>query len=143
MMLKDTQIIIAIIAGFIGLVTNLYYLFRFMNRMETNSIIYQKEMAELKQTRQKEMAEIKDMHQTELREFKSMLFESDGKPKFIRAEYCVKNREAISSMIEKSFTLLKYELMEAIEGKTNKTTQRIHEKIESVEREVKELKEKN
>ena len=130
-MLKDTQIIIAIALGIIGIVIYFYKLIKFVNRIDANSIMHQKDMQDFK-----------SMYQKEMLEFKAMLFESDGKPKFIRSEYCTKNREEISAMIEKSFKLLKYELMEAIEGKTTKTTERIHEKIENVERKLKSIEDK-
>lgn len=131
-MLKDTQIIIGIIIGISAFISYLYYLFKFVNRIDTNSTMHQKEMQEFKR-----------LHQKEMQEFKRMLFEDDGKPKFVRTEHCIKNREEIAETIEKSFKILKYELMEAIEGKTHNAIKRIHEKIERVERDIINLREKN
>lgn len=137
-MLKDTQIIIGIIISVIVIVVYCYNLLKFVNRIDANSTIQQKNMQEFKESYKKEIQESKK----EMQEFKSMMFEPDGKPKYVRSEHCSKNREDISGMIERSFKLLKYELMEAIEGKYTNTTKRIHEKIETLGNEVKELRDK-
>jgi hypothetical protein len=128
-MLRDTQTIIAIIAGITGLLFYLYKLLKFVYRIDENTTALQKEMIDSKVA-----------HEKEINNFKMMLFESDGRPKYVRLESCKKNREDIAKTIEDSFNLLQFRLKESLHISMKDTVKRIHEKIEKVEEDIDNLR---
>lgn len=69
---------------------------------------------------------------TQVAKLEKLLFTEAGKSRFMHVEDCEKQRDAMIEMIKQQFELLKYELMDAIDGKHKESIKRIHDRIAEV-----------